>query len=303
MHRKYIQIRLSVTILLTVIVCLQLHAQNWDVPADKKAKNSYIKFDNVTAKEGEVVYNKNCMSCHGNPGKNNSMKSLQPVPPDLSSAQTQQLTDGELFYILNIGRGLMPSFKNILSENDNWKTISYIRSFNKKYVQTLSKFDPAKSKLVKINVNFARLTNKVIVNVIAREKTGVISIKDAEVLLFATRYFGKLQIDKAMRTNNQGMTSFSFPKDLPGDKNGVVELTVKVNDDNYGEIESVKKFRIGIPTDKPALNEKRAIWNIVTKAPVWIIITYTTGVLLVVMLFLYLFNSLMKIRKSVNPKN
>jgi mono/diheme cytochrome c family protein len=280
---------------------LQPFAQNnWNVPADKKAKNSYIKFDGTSAGQGEAIYTKNCVSCHGNPGKGNSMKSLTPVPPDLSSSKTQSLTDGELFYIISTGRGVMPSFSNVLSEDERWKVISYIRSFNKNYVQVLSKSDPNKNKLVKINLSYDAKTNKITVTSVANEKTGVVALKDAEISLFATRYFGRIQIDNSTRTDANGVAVFTFPKDLPGDKKGSVQLVVKVNDETYGEIQSVKKMQIGIPTDKPSLRADRAIWNVVSKAPYWIIFLYTLGVLVFVFVLAYLLYSLSKIWKSGN---
>jgi len=297
MIRNYIHLKISILLLFTALFYLQPLAQNWDVPADKKAKNSFIKFDASSAKEGEIIYTKNCQSCHGNPGKGNSLKTLKPVPPDMSSLKTQALTDGELFYILNTGRMIMPSFKNILSENERWKTISYIRSFNKNYVQVLSKTDPTKSTLVKATMVFDSLTSKLKVKVIANEKSGIVSLKDAEVLLFAKRYFGRLQIDKTLRTNNDGLAIFNFKKDLPGDKTGNVDLIVKVNDEVYGETEFTDKLKIGVPTDKPSLTEKRAIWNVLAKIPIWLMIIYTSGVLFVGACFLYIFFGLYKFSK------
>jgi mono/diheme cytochrome c family protein len=296
MYKMNIGIR-TVTIIIVSLFSLQTYAGNWNVPADKKLKNSYIKFDAASAKTGEAIYTKNCQSCHGNPGKGNSLKSLKPIPSDLSSANSQVLTDGELFYILTTGRMIMPSFKNVLSEDERWRVISFIRSYNKNYIQVLSKFDPTKSKLVKIEMNFDSKTSKFRVAVKANEKTGVVSLKDAETGLFANRYFGRLQIDKIQRTSADGSAEFAFPKNLPGDKLGNVELVVTVNDENYGEIESVKKFRVGIPTDKPALNEDRAIWNVLSKAPVWIIVLYTSGVLLFGLVLLYLLNNLRQLKK------
>ncbi|MDP4240755.1 MAG: cytochrome c [Bacteroidota bacterium] len=297
MHKKYIVFKISIIIFVSLF-CLQLYAQTWDIPADKKAKNSYIPFTGVTAKEGEAIFTKNCMSCHGNPGKGNSLKTLKPVPPDLAGAITQQRTDGDLFYIVSTGRAIMPSFKNVFSDDDRWKVISYIRSFNKQYVQVLSKFDPRKSKLVKINVSFDSQTYLIRVVVKANEKTGTVSLKDDEVELFANRYFGRLQIDKSLHTNQDGVAFFQFPKDLPGDKAGIVGLTVKVSDDNYGEIEYQQKLNIGIPTDNPPLTQKRAIWNVVTKAPLWIILTYTSCVLFVGLFLLYILYSLWKLKKA-----
>ena len=300
MLSKNIPFRVVLTVIFVALFYLQPFAQGWDVPADKKAKNSYVKFDKSTAKEGEVVYSKNCQSCHGNPGKGNSLKSLKPIPPDLSLTKTQQLTDGELFYILNTGRMIMPTFKNVLSENDRWKVISYIRSFNNNYVQVLSKTDPNKSNLVKINLSYDSIKSIVRVQVTASEKTGVVTLKDAEILLFANRYFGKLQIDKTFRTDKDGIALFHFTKNLPGDKSGNIDLIVKVNDENYGEIESQSKLKIGVPTDKPSLTEKRAIWNVLSKAPIWIIITYTSGVLIFGVFLLFILYGLFKIKKSGN---
>jgi len=299
MLRKNINIKVVLTLIVTGLVCINSIAQNnWNVPADKKIKNSYIKFDAASASQGEAIYTKNCASCHGNPGKNNSLKSLNPLPPDLAVTKSQQLTDGELFYILATGRSLMPAFKNVLSEDERWKVISYIRSFNKGYVQTISKFDPNKSKLVKIDIKYDAANHKMQVLAVANEKSGVVALKDAEIALFANRYFGRLQIDKSARTDKEGIANFIFPKDMPGDKKGIVELVVKINDENYGEIEYQKKMNVGIPTDKPALNEQRAIWNVLVKAPIWIIVLYTFGVLCFGAIMLYIFSILRKLFKS-----
>jgi len=298
MPRRIIDLRIALTLAVALLYCANdFAANNWNLPADKKAKNSYIKFDAASASQGEAIYNKNCASCHGNPGKGNSLKSLNPVPPDLSSAKSQELTDGELFYILSTGRMVMPSFKNVLSEDERWRVISFIRSTNKSYVQTLSKFDPNKSKLVKISLHFDPATYTIRVLAIANEKSGVVALKDAEVALFATRYFGRLQIGKSTKTDKDGVANFKFPGDLPGDKTGVVELAAKVNDENYGEIESVSKMKVGIPTDKPALNKDRAIWNVMAKAPSWIIALYSFGVLVFILILLYLLNNLRKLKK------
>jgi len=136
------------------------------------------------------------------------------------------------------------------------------------------------------------------VDVKATEKTGIVSLKNDEVVLFAKRYFGRLQIDKTLHTNSDGIASFKFPKDLPGDKLGNVELIAKVSDDNYGEVEYQKKLKVGIPTDKPSLTQKRAIWNVVEKAPVWLIITYTSCIIFVGLFLLYIVFNLWKLKKS-----
>ncbi len=296
-----IKFKIAIILGFTGLINFQSFAQNnWDVPADKKSKNSNIEFNSGTAKEGEGIYNTNCKSCHGDIGKNNSLQSLKPVPPDLSSAQSKALLDGELFHILNVGRGLMPSFKEVLPESDRWKVIAYMRSYDKDYVQIISKTDPAKANLVKIKMVFDSINSKLNVEVVANEKAGIVKLKNAEIALFVTRHFGKMQLDKTLRTDNNGNASFDFPKDLPGDKVGNVELIVRVNDEIYGEIESISKFKIAVPTDKPSLTEKRAMWNVLAKAPIWLILLYLSGVLLATGVILYIIYNLYKLSKSNN---
>ncbi len=282
----------------SLVINVSLSSRNWKAPDDQKDKNSYIKFDASTAAQGEAIYNANCASCHGNPGKNNALKSLNPVPPDLSSAASQSLTDGELIYILNNGAGLMPSFKNSLGEEKEWMVISYLRGFNKNYVQELSKFDPAKSKLVKLISSFDKATNLITVNATADEKNGKVAIVGAEISLFVKRYFGNFQIEKALKTDANGSAKFSFPTDMPGNKNGDLDVLVKMYDENYGEVQVTKSYSIGVPTDNPGLNEKRAIWNTLAKAPLWIIGLYSTGLISFLILLAFLLNNLRGIFNS-----
>lgn len=292
--------RFSSIVFLAVALFLSTfsYSRNWQAPEDAKSKNSYIKFDASTASQGEALYNANCASCHGNPGKNNSLKSLNPIPPDLSMTPSQKLNDGELLYIISNGAGIMPSFKNILSEEKAWYVISYLRGFNKDYVQQLSKFDPAKSKLVKLTTVFDAVKNSIEISAVANEKTGTIAIAGAEVSLFVKRYFGNIQIDKTVKTDATGKVTILFPKDMPGNKTGELDVIVKMFDNNYGEVQSASKFQIGIPTDKPALNENRAIWNVVSKAPIWIIALYSLGILSFLLLLAFLLNNLRNIFKS-----
>ena len=132
----------------------------------------------------------------------------------------------------------------------------------------------------------------------ADEQTGTVILKDDEVELFANRYFGRLRIDKSLRTNNEGIAFFKFPTDLPGDKAGIIHLIAKISDENYGEVEYKNQLKIGIPTDKPGLTEKRAIWNVLVKAPIWLIITYTSCVLFFGLFLLYILYSLWKLKKA-----
>ena len=58
-------------LVLIVLISLRLSAQEWVAPADEAGKLSPFAFNESTRKVGADLYNTNCKSCHGDPGKNN----------------------------------------------------------------------------------------------------------------------------------------------------------------------------------------------------------------------------------------
>ena len=281
-------------------VSLHLSAQEWIVPADEAGKLSPFAFSDSTRQAGGVLYNLNCKSCHGDPGKNNVVK-LVPLPPDPASNQMQKNSDGAIHYKLTSGRGLMPSFKNTLSMTDTWKIISFIRSFNEKYVQEVAKKTDLGNAFqnVKILLTYLKETNQVKVMPTYLKDNQRQIVAGAEVKLFVKRYFGNLMIDGAKNTDNQGVAYFNFPKDLPGDSLGLVHLVAKPTDETaFGEAKADTSLTIGVATYRPPLNEPRALWNVVSKAPIWLLLTYSLAVLAVWGFIFYILLELRRIFKS-----
>ena len=74
-----------------------------------------------------------CASCHGNGGKGDTAmgRSLYPRAPDMTRALTQQLSDGELFWIIENGVKLtgMPAWGSPAAEDDaeTWELVHFIR--------------------------------------------------------------------------------------------------------------------------------------------------------------------------------
>jgi mono/diheme cytochrome c family protein len=74
-----------------------------------------------------------CASCHANDGSGDTEmgRSLYPRAPDMRLAATQNLTDGELFYIIENGVKLtgMPAWGagTAESERDTWHLVQFIR--------------------------------------------------------------------------------------------------------------------------------------------------------------------------------
>ena len=250
-------------------------AQNVVVPPADKAKSSPFAFNTSTVKEGKAIYDMSCLSCHGNPGQGNFLKGLTPTIADLGTAVVQNKSDGEIFYNISEGNAIMPKFKTTLPEKDRWNLVSYIRSFNSKYIQpAIAKSVNLLTKTVQIDFRYDSIAHRISLMAFSVINKDTARLKGSDELLFVKRYFGSLQIGQAVKINDKGIATFDFPKNLPGDKTGIVEVEARINDDKYGEIIILKKLKIGIPTNKPALNEKRAIWNIQSKAPIWLFFTY-----------------------------
>ena len=105
----------------------------WVVPEKyKNMKNEYAGEDEDGI--GEELYNQHCKSCHGKEGYGDGTKAkeLETELNDLTSAEVQSQTDGELYYKAIIGRDEMPNFeKKIRDEEDRWMLINYLRSLAK----------------------------------------------------------------------------------------------------------------------------------------------------------------------------
>lgn len=267
-----------------IAVVLLAQTTPWEVPADRSAKLSTTAFTDQNRNTGKDLYQTNCKSCHGDPGKNNIIK-LVPPPPDPATAQLQQNTDGSLHFKISEGRGAMPSFKNILNAADIWNIIAFLRTFNKDYQQQLAvkpTFGGEVFDKVDLKLTADPTHNAIVAQLTGLKESLVKPIAGLEVKLFAKRYFGNLMVDKPVDTDVEGKALFTFPKNLPGDASGNVSLVAQLsNEELFGLVKTESTMAIGLPTDKPPLNEPRALWNVVQKTPIWLLVTYLASVIIV----------------------
>jgi mono/diheme cytochrome c family protein len=88
-----------------------------------------------TISAGKTLYRKNCGSCHGAGGFGDGIaaNSLSPSPA-LLAYMIQMPSSVDEYMMWSIAEGgkafltKMPSFKNVLAENDIWKIITYMRA-------------------------------------------------------------------------------------------------------------------------------------------------------------------------------
>lgn len=83
---------------------------------------------------GMEHFSDHCATCHANDGSGDTLfgKGLYPKPPDMRMAETQNKSDGELYYTIENGVRLsgMPAFGAAHSQGtdaDNWKLVLFIR--------------------------------------------------------------------------------------------------------------------------------------------------------------------------------
>jgi hypothetical protein len=294
------------TILFLHLISSVTISQEWIVPDDKKGILSPFPFTENSKKEGERLFRINCMSCHGTPGKGNYIN-LVPPPGDPATDKIQRNQDGEIFFKVTQGRGLMPSFKNILTSNDIWNIISYLRSFNSKYVQKVMPVITSSVNPETIyTISFFLNQSKDLINtrVTSSKQNTSVPVEGAGVKIFVKRTFGQLLIDEEKSTDASGIASFSVPKNLPGDTEGNIHITALLSDKGLsGSISKDTILNAGIKVFPQSLVKERAMWNTARKAPVWIIITYSLGVLMVwgfIFLILFKLRDIYIIGKHIN---
>jgi len=279
--------------LVVLAVTFKLSAQEWTVPPDKASVLSPFKFTDETRQAGQTLYTTYCKQCHGDPGKGNAV-ALTPSPPDPATPRMQSNTDGGIFYKVTVGRGAMLSFKNTLTPLQIWNVISFIRNFNPQYVQKVAakQAAPAYSN-TRILLSWIPDYFQVAAIVTGEKDHMLKPVTGAEIKLFAKRYFGNLPIDAAKNTDSVGKAVFTFPTDLPGDSSGFVKMYAKLSDEiSFGDVRADTSLNVGVPTWKPPLNQERAMWNVVQKTPIWLLLTYSLVVLIVWGLIFYIISQL-----------
>jgi cytochrome c553 len=83
-------------------------------------------------KEGQQTFAQYCVACHGLDGKNTGVPfadRMSPPVPSLASKDIQSYSDGQLKWVIDNGiwPSGMPGSKGILSNEEIWSTVLYIR--------------------------------------------------------------------------------------------------------------------------------------------------------------------------------
>ncbi|HXP87064.1 MAG TPA: c-type cytochrome [Bryobacteraceae bacterium] len=126
-------------------------ARHWAVPENARAAANPVPSTPQTLAEARAHWADHCAGCHANDGSGDTEvgRNLYPRAPDMRAAATQQLSDGELFFIIQNGIRLtgMPAWGSGAAHDaqDSWKLVRFIRHLpevSPAEAQEMSKMNP-----------------------------------------------------------------------------------------------------------------------------------------------------------------
>jgi mono/diheme cytochrome c family protein len=130
-----IHIFFALFIFTSFFICIDAKAQNktWAAPKEANNVKNPLAGNTETLTYAKVIYTTYCGPCHGSKGKGDGVAAagLSKKPADHSSDYVQSQTDGALYWMISAGRNPMPTYKTLLTDNQRWELVNYIRTLSK----------------------------------------------------------------------------------------------------------------------------------------------------------------------------
>ena len=90
-----------------------------------------VASDEASLARGEVLFNRMCAVCHGAAGVGAQANIIEKYPLlmafNLSGPVVAGYSDGYIYGIMRVGRGLMPPYGHQISHFDRWNIVNYVR--------------------------------------------------------------------------------------------------------------------------------------------------------------------------------
>ena len=110
---------------------LARRARSLAVPAADRSRKNPMAATAETLSAGRAHFADHCASCHANDGSGDTPlgRGLHPRAPDMRRPETQRLSDGEIFWIIENGVRFtgMPGWSRAGSEAHSWALVHFIR--------------------------------------------------------------------------------------------------------------------------------------------------------------------------------
>lgn len=105
----------------------------WHAPAAADTIKNPYPFDSLTVAKGAETFELYCKLCHGDAGYGDGPAgaAMEIKPANFHSKEVQAQKDGALFWKMSNGRGMMAAYKDILSVEQRWQLVNFIRELPK----------------------------------------------------------------------------------------------------------------------------------------------------------------------------
>ena len=211
-------------LLLFLTIPLSLAAQNsWTVPQQAMQMENPFQNDTAAIEKGANIYQKLCVSCHGVSGKGDPIarKAMNPKPAVFTTNRFQKQSEGTIYWKISEGRGAMASYKNMLSEEERWQLVSYLKS--------LKQTDISNSPVPKADATIDAFPFSQLINA---KTTHIINPKGFG---FSIQHrFGATKLDNSFVTNFMGLdlaANIRFSFEIPINR----KLQLEIGRTRYGK--------------------------------------------------------------------
>jgi cytochrome c5 len=285
------KIILIITTILLISVQESQSAVDWQVPDEYNTMENPVTFNNVNVRAGRDLWDRNCKSCHGDPGRFNAL-SLVPPPPDATAEVMQVNTDGAMFYKITYGRGAMPQFETTLSADDRWKVVTFIRRFDPRNEGLLTDEELLKGKIYAL-VGIDNSTIDIVAEV--QDKNGQLQkLAGSTIFVMARKAFGNLLVG-SVSTDNEGRATFNIPAGMRTKTDGTVDFVLTLGDDFEPTVFAISGVQV--KEAEPFTAPPRVLWSTNDRTQVWLLFTYFAALIGAWSTIGYIVLQIVKIRK------
>ncbi len=108
-----------------------------------------IVYSEAIEKDGEDLYGKFCVHCHGTTGAGDGKVGAKlPGPPPAYNGALKNLPEGKIFHTITYGKGSMGPHQSLLTQEERWKLVYYVQKLQGPKTVALDsveveEFDPA----------------------------------------------------------------------------------------------------------------------------------------------------------------
>lgn len=190
-----------------------------------------------------------------------------------------------------------PEIQSVMDTSENYQFLVLMEE-NDEFEEADRDLEIAKA-ILELELFEEDSIREIVARLMKVEEGDFVPVESEEVKFYVKRLFSLLPIGGQYTfTDEEGEVRVPFPADLPGDKEGNVEIVVRIQDhDDFGNLQASKKVDWGKPLEVDKNFEKRTLWASRDKTPYWLLIIPNLMILGIWGIIVVLILNMMKISK------